>query len=81
MVAFRSVTSHDLYVRDSQRVDGFRCFLSQLRNDLETHNLSGWSNQVPHQCGVPSAARSQFKDLISRVELEKVEHLEHERGL
>jgi hypothetical protein len=81
VVAFRSVTSHDLYVRDSQRIDGFCCSLSQLRNDLKTRDMSFRSDQVPQQCGVPSAASSQFKDLVSRLELQKVEHPEHERGL
>lgn len=36
---------------------------------------------MPHECGVPSAAGSQFKDLISRLKLQKVEHSKHERGL
>src|SRR5262245_45116768 len=80
-VPLASVAVHDLDIRDAQFCDGLFGALRDCRNDIETVDTPGWSNQLADQCRVPPGTGSELEDDLAWLELQQIKHAQHERWL
>jgi len=80
-VAIATIGGDDADILDSERLQGCDGGRGDFRDDLEAEDASLGADQMTDQGGVPSAAGAEFEYGLARLELQQIEHAQHERGL